>query len=134
MTHWQSLVPEFDNKRSIGEINGLIYERKIRYDIILGADFLAKAGMVLDYEKYNIRWFENEIPLRDPNQLDHGALYAMADLLEVQHEDEFIGEEWIDSMFANPILDAKYHGCKYDKADLPLMVSKMSHLDMNQKK
>ena len=85
--------------------------------------------MKLDYENNNIRWFENEIPLRNPNKMDRSALYAMADSLEVQQEDEFIGKEWIDSMFANPILDAKY-----DKADLPLMVSKMSHLDMKQKK
>ena len=85
--------------------------------------------MVLDYENEKIRWFENEIPLRNPNEMDQNSVFWMADSLEVQHEDEFIGEEWIDSMFANPILDAK---C--DKADLPLMVSKMSHLDMNQKK
>ena len=52
----------------------------------------------------------------------------MADSIEVQHEDAFLGEEWIDSMFANPILDARY-----EKADLPEIVSKMSHLDFDQR-
>ena len=52
----------------------------------------------------------------------------MAETIEVQHEDAFLGEEWIDNFLANPILDAKY-----DKADLPQIVSEMKHLDSKQK-
>ena len=121
-------LPEFDNNRKMDSINALIFEKKCRYDIILGSDFLEKAGMTLCYLTRKVKWFEEEIPFRDPNSAGNKELLAMADSIEVQHEDAFLGEEWIDSMFANPILDARY-----EKADLPEIVSKMSHLDFDQR-
>ena len=121
-------LPKFDNNRKMDSINALIFDKKCQYDMILGSYFLDKAGITLCYLTRKVKWYEEEIPFRDPHSTKNQELLAMADALEVQHEDAFLGEEWIDNMFANPILDARY-----EKADLPNIVSKMSNLDYNQK-
>ena len=53
----------------------------------------------------------------------------MADSIEVQHNDAFIGKEWLDSYLTNPILDAKY-----EKMEIPDMVAEMAHLNDAQKR
>ena len=42
-------LPEFDKNRGVDEIQALIFEGKCRYDAILGADFLTKTGIDLNY-------------------------------------------------------------------------------------
>jgi hypothetical protein len=61
-------LPELDKNRSIEQQKALIFESDTcRYDVILGADFLTKAGTDVKYSTGTIEWFENELPLREPH-------------------------------------------------------------------
>ena len=42
-------LPEFNRCRSISEQKALIFDGPCKYDIIIGADFLTKAGLSIDY-------------------------------------------------------------------------------------
>ena len=60
-------LPEFENNRLIDEQNALLFDKKIRCDIIFGSDFMAKTGIDVMYSTKSVNWFENKIPMRDPH-------------------------------------------------------------------
>ena len=43
----------------------------------------------------------------------------MADVIEIQHEEAFLGNDWLDCYIAAPILDTKYE--KVDVRDVAQM-------------
>ena len=55
-----------------------------------------------------MHWFENVRPMREPWTLDNKKYQAMASAYDIQQDDEFVGEDWLDSFLTNTILDAKY--------------------------
>jgi hypothetical protein len=93
-----------------------VFDGNIRYDLILGADFLAKSGIDIKYSSGTIEWSNNELPMRDPTCLDNHEYIAMAEALEVHHEEEALfGRDWYDpDCFATAILDAKYEKVNVD--------------------
>ncbi len=65
-------LPELDKNRNIELQKALIFESDIcRCDVILGADFLIKTGIDVKYRTGTIEWFENELPLCDPHDLNN---------------------------------------------------------------
>jgi len=109
MVHLRDLrLPEFDKNRRIDGQKGLIFDGKCRYDVILGADFLTKSGIDINYSTGTMHWFENVRPMREPWKLDNSECNAMASAYDIQHDDKLIGEDWLDSYLTNTILDAKY--------------------------
>ena len=42
-------MPELDKNRVIDQHKALVFDGDIRYDLILGADFLAKSGIGIKY-------------------------------------------------------------------------------------
>ena len=71
-------LPEFDKNRKVDELKALVFEGKCRYDIILGADFLTKTGIDINYSTGTMHWFENVRPMREPWKLDNKEYQAMA--------------------------------------------------------
>ena len=63
-----------------------VFDGDCKYDVILGAEFLSKSGIDIKYSTGIIKWFDNELPMRDPHQLDGKEYVAMADILEVQRK------------------------------------------------
>ncbi len=58
-------LPEFDKNRNVDQQKALIFDAdSCRYDVILGADFLSKAGIDVKYSTGTIEWFDNELPMR----------------------------------------------------------------------
>jgi hypothetical protein len=53
-----------------------------------GADFLSKTGIDIKYSSGIIEWFDNELPMCDPNHLDDKEYLAMAEILMVQCDAE----------------------------------------------
>ena len=48
MVHMRDVrLPEFNKNRSIGEQKALVFDHPCRYDVILGSDFLNRAGMII---------------------------------------------------------------------------------------
>ena len=76
--------------------------------MILGADFLTKTGIDLNYSTKTMHWFENVRPMVEPWKLDNKDYQAMAMSHEIQAEEELLGEDWLDSFADMTILDAKY--------------------------
>ena len=120
-------LPEFDKNRRIEEQKALVFDTECRYDIILGTDFLSKAGISINYDTGFMEWYENIIPLRDPIGLNAETFDDMEDSLFIQIEDELLGEDWLDS-YATEILDAKY-----TVLDIDGFVNDMNHLTDAQK-
>lgn len=60
------ILPEFDKGKRIDHVNALVFDARCNYDIILGRDFLKRAGIVMDFEKETVSWFERTIPMKHP--------------------------------------------------------------------
>ena len=50
-------LPEFENNRVINEQNALLFDKKIRYDIIFGSNFMAKTGIDVMYSTKTVNWY-----------------------------------------------------------------------------
>ena len=115
-------MPELDKNRVVNQHKALVFDGEIRYDLILGANFLTKTGI-------DIR-FDSELPMCDPKPLDNSDYLAMAKALEVHREEEQIfGRDWYDpDCYATEILDAKYEKVSTDE-----VVDQCTHLSATQK-
>jgi hypothetical protein len=123
-------LPKLDKNCVVDQQKALVFDRDCKYDVISGADFLRKSGIDIKYSTGIIEWFDNELPMRDPHQLDGNENLAMADILEVQREAEDIfGMDWYDpTCYASEILDAKYGKVSTDD-----VVDQLTHLTPDQR-
>jgi hypothetical protein len=121
-------LPEFNKNRCINQQKVLVFVNdNVKYNIILGINFLSKTGIKLNYSEGNIEWFDCSIPLCPPGGLDLKEFDAMEDMFHIQVKDEIFGEDWLEC-FATEILDAKY-----DKTDAVEVVKGLTHLHAHQK-
>jgi hypothetical protein len=81
-------LPELNKNRIIDQHKALVFDDNIHYDLILGADFLAKSGIDIKYSSRTIEWFDSELPLQDPKYLDNNDYLALAEALKVHCEEE----------------------------------------------
>jgi hypothetical protein len=118
-------LPELDKNRVIDQHKAFVFDGDTRYDLILGADFLAKSGIDIKYSSGTVEWFDSELPMRDPTCVDNHEYLAMAEALEVHREEETIfGRDWYDpDCFATAILDAKY-----EKVNVDDVAEQLTHL------
>jgi hypothetical protein len=121
-------LQEFNKNRGINQQKVLVFDNdNVKYNIILGTNFLSKTGIKLNYSEGNMEWFDCSIPLCPPGGLDSKEFDAMEDMFHIQVEDEIFGEDWLEC-FAAEILDAKY-----DKTDVADVVKGLTHLNAHQK-
>jgi hypothetical protein len=114
----------------VDEQKALIFEKKCRYDVILGSDFLTKSGIDIMYSDGTMSWFGNALNMREPWSLHNSDYLAMADTFEMQIEDKDIfGEDWLVSYMTNTILDVKYDAVSIDQ-----VVKEQNHLSAEQQK
>ena len=122
-------LPEFDKNVHVAKQRALIFDNlNCKYDIIFGTNFLSKTGLKLDYDKGEMQWIDNVLPMRPPNGLTSSDFKEMEESYYVQLEDEILGEDWL-SCYATEILDAKY-----DKTDITETVSGLTHLNSSQQR
>jgi hypothetical protein len=101
-------LPEFDKNWCIIQQKGLVFDNDtVKYDIILGTNFLPKTGTSLNYSEGKMEWFDCSIPLHLPEGLDSKDFDATEDMIFVQTEDELLGEDWLNC-YATEILNAQY--------------------------
>ncbi len=121
-------LPEFDNNRHINQQIVLVFgNNKVKYNIILGTNFLSKTGIKLIYSEGNMEWFDWSIPIYPPGGLDLNKFDAMKDMFHIQVKDKLVSEDWL-KCFATEILDAKY-----DRTDVVEVVKGLTHLSAHQK-
>jgi hypothetical protein len=75
-----------------------------------------------------MEWFDNELPLRNPHLLQDEDFEAMAEIVEVQQDEELLGMDWYNPCYAIEILDAKYVKVEVDEA-----INQLNHLNTEQK-
>ena len=129
MVHMRDVrLPEFNKNRSIGEQKALVFDQPCRYDVILGSDFLNRAGMVIDYSKdaKHVKWFDEVIPLRTPTELTKEGYQAMIEQAYADEDNPYLEEE---DGYLSHILDAKY-----EEMDIDEVMSKQTHLTESQRK
>jgi hypothetical protein len=118
------LPEEFDKNRRINQLKVLVFDNNnIKYNIILGTNFLSKTGFKLNYSEGNMEWFDCSIPLHPPGGLDSNKFNAMEDMCHIQVKDEIFSEDWLER-FATEILDAKH-----EKTDVAEVVTGLTHLN-----
>jgi hypothetical protein len=121
-------LPEFDKNRRINQQKVLVFDsNSVKYDIILGTNFLSKTKIKLNYSEGNMKWFDCSIPLCPPRGLDSNKIDAMEDMFDIQVEEELFGEDWLEC-FATEILDAKY-----ERTDVGEVAKGLTHLNAHQK-
>ncbi len=70
----------------MGQQKALVFDGQCKYDVIFGTDFMFKTGINIKYSTEIIEWFDNELPMNDPPQLDNKEYLAMAEVLQVQRQ------------------------------------------------
>ncbi len=121
-------LPKFDKNRRINQQKVLVFDNdNVKYDIILGSNFLSKTGLKLNYSEGNMEWFECSIPLCPPGGLDSKEFVAMEDMFHIQVKDKIFGEDWLECL-ATEILDVNY-----EKTDVAEVVKGLTHLNAHQK-
>ncbi len=64
-------LPKFNKNRHINQQMVLVFDNdNVKYNIILGTNFLSKTGIKLNYSEGNMEWFDCSIPLCPPGGLD----------------------------------------------------------------
>jgi hypothetical protein len=121
-------LPKFDKNRHINQQKVLVFvNNNLKYNIILGTNFLSKTGIKLNYSEGNMEWFDCSISLHLPCGLNSKEFNAMEDMFHKQVKDELFGEDWL-KCFATEILDAKY-----EKTDAAEVIKRPTHLNVHQK-
>jgi hypothetical protein len=121
-------LPKFNKNRHINQQKVLVFDNdNVKYDIILGTNFLSKTGIKLNYSEGNMEWFDCSISHCPPGGLDSKEFNAMEDMFQIQVKDKIFGEDWLEC-FATEILDAKY-----EKTEVAEVVSGLTHLNAHQK-
>jgi hypothetical protein len=63
-----------------------------------------------------VEWFDSDLQLHNSHLLEIQDFQAMAEMIEVQQEEEFSGMDWYDpTCYAVEILEAKYEKLKLMK-------------------
>jgi hypothetical protein len=100
-------LPKFHKNRRINQQKVLVFDNdNVKYDIILGTNFLSKTGIKLNYSEGNMEWFDCFISLCPPVGLDSKEFDAMEDMFHIQVKEKIFGEDWLEC-FVTEILDAK---------------------------
>ena len=107
-----------------------MFDGDCKYDVILSADFLSKFNIDIKYSTGIIKWFDSELTMCDPHQLDGKENLPMVDILEVQRKAEDIfGIDWYDpTCYASEIRDTKYGKVSTDD-----VVDQLTHLTPDQR-
>ena len=102
-------VPEFDRHRKVLEGEAYVFDAPCRYQVILGNDFLSKAGLDIKYSSKTIEWFGNSIPMRNPRSFSPDDAQMCVLMLSMDVDDDFMSDHFNEDIwdnYATQILDA----------------------------
>ena len=90
------------------------FNSSCQYDIILGGDFLQKAGININYAESQVEWLNGHLPLQKTHEFYKGDKTFLLERLYIQKEEEWFGDDFMEP-FTTTILDATYHKVYLDK-------------------
>ena len=104
-------LPEFDKTKRIDEQQAYIFDQNCKYDIILGRDFLRKAGIVLNFSDNTMNWLGTFLPMRPDRSFEEAMEnYHIAEIIDEDDENEL----------------------EYDRIDVTEVVERQMHLTRQQ--
>lgn len=115
-------LTEFDNNKIIGKQAAILFSGPIFYDVILGQDFLEKAGIMLDFQRKETAWMDRTVQMKP---LDYWQETTFSNINRMNDEDV---DDDIDH-YAAEILDAKY-----EKVDIDKVVETQKHLSDDKRR
>ena len=98
-------LPEFDKTRRIDGVWVYVFDTPCQHDIILGQDFLHKAGIAIDFEFKFVKWLDKRIDMKSQGFLQNDANVSL--LLDAIAEDEDLGACY-EEIFSTMISDSNY--------------------------
>jgi hypothetical protein len=60
-------LPEFNKNCVVEEQKALVFDGQCKCNVIFGTEFLSKTGIDINYSSGIIKWFDNELPMRNPH-------------------------------------------------------------------
>ena len=63
-------LPDLDKNRIVNNKTSLVFDSYCHYYVILGSDFLQKAGIDIKYLTGRLEWFGKTIPLREAPRVE----------------------------------------------------------------
>ena len=75
--------------------------------MILGTNFLFKAGIKLNCDHGKMLWYDSMLPMHPHKGLMSADFDYMEDKYYIQYKDELLGQDWLE-IYATEILDARY--------------------------
>jgi hypothetical protein len=92
-------LPEFDKNMCINQQKVLVFgNNNIKYNIILGTNFLSKTRIKLSCSEGNMEWFDCSISLCPPGGLDSKEFNAMEDMFYIQVKDKIFGKIGLNAL------------------------------------
>jgi hypothetical protein len=121
------MLPEFGKAKRIDSISAYVIDVRCQYDIIVGTDFLTKAGLVIDFATRTMQWLGVSIPMKPNDYWKVNRSYTLSLINDglIDFDDENLDDL---ACFATEIKEAKY-----EKVD-PIQVAKdQKHLTEAQR-
>ena len=60
------MLPEFDRTKRIDQQKASVFDQPCQYDIILGRDFLLRAGINIFFSKSTVQWLDRVMDMHEP--------------------------------------------------------------------
>jgi len=116
--------PEFDRNLVVDEVECLVFDAPCSYDLILGMDFLVKAGMVINCGSMTVEWQGKTIPMN--STFTKERLAACIDMNYFSDEED----DGIFDSYATSLAESTY-----ERMDVDAVIKEnCSHLTESQQK
>eukprot|EP00957_Ditylum_brightwellii_P155557 11841204-Ditylum_brightwellii.AAC.1 len=109
------VLPEFDKTKKVDSITALVFDALYNYDIIMGRDFLNKAGLILDFQHGAIQWFYQEIAMKPFVQWNNKLITTGKYYCFMNEEADDDEEDSEYSSFVTEIKDTQYDSIPTDE-------------------
>ena len=128
----QSLLPDFSTSKRLDQFTARLFDKPLRYDMIIGRDVLSQIGVVMDYQNKQLIWDKDVVPMTTQSELNslarrpdqvREAMFHKIVLKQLDIEDEN------DANASNMEIKA----ANYSKVDIADVVNKQTHLSAEQR-
>ena len=100
--------PEFDARKRVDKCDFRTFNTPCAYDVIFGADFLAKMELIIDFKSLTLSWLGSTIPISTEG-FPKSRLATMIHEHDIFLEEEEFGDDFDGfDQYAADLLDAKY--------------------------
>jgi hypothetical protein len=123
----ETVFPDLSMSKRVGSFEARVFERDVRYDMIIGRDLLNQLGIIINYNTKSIHWDDEETPMLSGDELNflsQGPLQLRDALLS-----KFLYSE---ENLSDDEFTAEIQAARYGRVAINDVVSKATHLTLEQ--